>query len=154
MLGLHCCTQAFSSCGERGLLFIVVYGLLIAVVSLVAHTLSCPMTCGFFPDQESNSCPLHWQADSQPLDHQGSPPISILSSWIWQNKFLMSSPIVDVTLFSNLCQWFGTFLHSFWWLSFSSVQSLMSGSLQPHGLQHARLPCPSPTPRAYSNSCP
>ena len=30
----------------------------------------------------------------------------------------------------------------------------MSGSLRPHGLQHARLPCPSPTPRAYSNSCP
>ena len=28
----------------------------------------------------------------------------------------------------------------------------MSYSLQPHGLQHARLPCPSPTPRAYSNS--
>ena len=26
--------------------------------------------------------------------------------------------------------------------------------LRPHGLQHARLPCPSPTPRAYSNSCP
>ena len=32
--------------------------------------------------------------------------------------------------------------------------SVMSDSLQPHGLQHARLPCPSPTPRAYSNSCP
>ena len=30
----------------------------------------------------------------------------------------------------------------------------MSDSLQPHGLQHARLPCPSPTPRACSNSCP
>ena len=30
----------------------------------------------------------------------------------------------------------------------------MSHSLQPHGLQHARLPCPSPTPGAYSNSCP
>ena len=29
----------------------------------------------------------------------------------------------------------------------------MSNSLQRHGLQHARLPCPSPTPRAYSNSC-
>ena len=27
-------------------------------------------------------------------------------------------------------------------------------TLWPHGLQHARLPCPSPTPRAYSNSCP
>ena len=30
----------------------------------------------------------------------------------------------------------------------------MFNSLQPHGLQHASLPCPSPTPRAYSNSCP
>ena len=30
----------------------------------------------------------------------------------------------------------------------------MSNSLQPHGLQHDRLPCPSPTPRACSNSCP
>ena len=30
----------------------------------------------------------------------------------------------------------------------------MSDSLQPHGPQHARPPCPSPTPRVYSNSCP
>ena len=30
----------------------------------------------------------------------------------------------------------------------------MSDSLQPHGLQHMRLPCPSPTPGVYSNSCP
>ena len=40
---------------------------------------------------------------------------------------------------------------------FSSVQfslSVVSVSLQPHGLQHARLPCPSPTPGAYLNSCP
>ena len=29
----------------------------------------------------------------------------------------------------------------------------MSDSLWPHGLQHARPPCPSPTPRVYSNSC-
>ena len=39
----------------------------------------------------------------------------------------------------------------------SSVQcscSVVSDFLWPHGLQHARLPCPSPTPRAYSNSCP
>ena len=32
--------------------------------------------------------------------------------------------------------------------------SVMSDSLWPHGLQHTRLPCPSPTPRACSNSCP
>ena len=42
-------------------------------------------------------------------------------------------------------------------VSISSVQfscSVMSDSLRPHGLQHARPPCPSPTPRVYSNSCP
>ena len=32
--------------------------------------------------------------------------------------------------------------------------SVVSNSLQPHGLQHARPPCPSPIPGAYSNSCP
>ena len=32
--------------------------------------------------------------------------------------------------------------------------SVMSTSLQPHGLQHARPPCSSPTPRVYSNLCP
>ena len=32
--------------------------------------------------------------------------------------------------------------------------SVVLDSLWPHGLQHARLPCPSPTPGAYSNSCP
>ena len=40
---------------------------------------------------------------------------------------------------------------------FSSVQfsrSVMSNSWWPHELQHARPPCPSPTPRVYSNSCP
>ena len=40
---------------------------------------------------------------------------------------------------------------------FSSVQfncSVVSNSLQPHELQHTRPPCPSPTPRVHSNSCP
>ena len=32
--------------------------------------------------------------------------------------------------------------------------SVMSHSLRPHGLQHVRLPCPVPSPRAFSNSCP
>ena len=39
---------------------------------VVAHGLSCSAACGIFPDQGSNPCPLHWQADSQPLRHQGS----------------------------------------------------------------------------------
>ena len=36
-LGLRCCTRSFSSCGEQGLLFVAVHGLLIAVASLVAE---------------------------------------------------------------------------------------------------------------------
>ena len=42
-------------------------------------------------------------------------------------------------------------------VQFTSVQlscSVMSNSLQNHGLQHARPPCPLPTSRVYSNSCP
>ena len=39
--------------------------------------LSCFAACGIFPDQGLNPCPLHWQAGSQPLDHQGSPPTSV-----------------------------------------------------------------------------
>ena len=40
---------------------------------------------------------------------------------------------------------------------FSSLQfshSVVSNSLRPHGLQHIRPPCPSPTPGVYSSSCP
>ena len=40
----------------------------------------------------------------------------------------------------------------FWSLLFS--HSVVSDSLQPHGLQHTRLPCHSLSPRVYSNSCP
>ena len=36
-LGLRCCTRAFSSCGEQGLLFVAVRGFLIMVVSLAAE---------------------------------------------------------------------------------------------------------------------
>ena len=47
---------------------------------VVAHGLSCSAACGIFPDQGSNPCSLHWQADSQPLLHQGSPSLWYLSS--------------------------------------------------------------------------
>ena len=42
------------------------------------------------------------------------------------------------------------------YVEFNSVQfncSVVSDSLWPHGLQHVRLPCLSPTPKAYTNSC-
>ena len=52
--------------------------------------------------------------------------------------------------------WSKPWLKEWLWMS-SSVQlshSVMSDSSRPHGLQHARLLCPSPTPKACSNSCP
>ena len=41
-----------------------------------------------------------------------------------------------------------------YWNSVRFSHSVVSDSLQCHGLQHARLPCPWPTPGVYSNSCP
>ena len=41
----------------------------------MAHGPRCSEACGIFPDQGSNQCALKWKADSQPLDHQGSPEV-------------------------------------------------------------------------------
>ena len=48
---------------------------------VVAHGPSCSTACGIFPDQGSNPCALHWQADSQPLRHQGSP-----GTWLYATR--------------------------------------------------------------------
>ena len=101
--------RLFSSCHEWQLLFVA--GLLTVVASLIlehglwgiwalvvaipglqstgsivaAHRLSCFVACGIFPDQGSNPCFLHLQADSLPLSHQGSP----------MNWFLQTLKITD-----------------------------------------------------------
>ena len=66
---------------SRGYSRVAVHGLLITVASpvvehgsvVVVHGLSCSTVCGIFPDQGLNACLLHWQADSLPQSHQGSP---------------------------------------------------------------------------------
>ena len=61
--------------------------------------------------------------------------------------FLLNWSIVDLQCYVNFwctAKWFSYLLFS---------HSVMFDSLQLHGLQHARLPCLSPTPRACSNSC-
>ena len=80
---------ALSSCGKQGPLLVVVRWPLVVVSPVagawalgarasvvvprrlqsagpaaVAHGPSCSAACGIFPDQGSNPCPLHWQADS------------------------------------------------------------------------------------------
>ena len=52
---------------------------------VVVHGLSCSAACGIFPDQGSNSCPLHWQMDSYPLHHQGSPK-HLVSIYLMQGQ--------------------------------------------------------------------
>ena len=47
------------------------------------------LPCGVFPEQGSNLCPLHWQAESQPLEHPASPPMdSICNSYSQLPLFL------------------------------------------------------------------
>ena len=102
-------------------------------------------------------------------------PCSFMVSWVC----LLWIPFVEVGLyFLNLCTSLGDqqkpfylilfFLTLLWQkvyltlnlvnaTSLSSVQfsrSVVSDSLRPHESQHARPPCPSPTPRVHSNSCP
>ena len=48
--------------------------------AIMTHGPSRSAACGIFPDQGSNPCPLHWQADSQPLRHQGSPQMTLLQA--------------------------------------------------------------------------
>ena len=114
--------QAFSSGGEQRLLFPAVCGLLIVVAFLVAehglqrtgsvammHGFSCPMACGIFLDQESNLCLLHWQANSLPRGHQGSPENQeifkeITESWIFCcdcSRFLLLSILILLQIKKN-----------------------------------------------------
>ena len=53
---------------------------------IVAHRPSRSAAYGIFPDQGPNPCPLHWQADSQPLCHQRSPRLNIFKCHLCRSK--------------------------------------------------------------------
>ena len=136
VLGLCSCTPAFSSCVERGLpsscssraspfggfscFGALVLGARASALGALRFS-SClnrfrtcwPETCGIVPDQGLNLCPLHWQVDSQPLDHQGSPSCSFLMG-IWveviRGVCSMAVPIggyssLEKTVFLCFCGW-------------------------------------------------
>ena len=74
VLGLCCCRGFSLVVASRSYSLLVVCRLLIVLASLVvACRLSCSTACGIFPDQGSNPCLLHWQAEALPLSHQRSP---------------------------------------------------------------------------------
>ena len=93
MTGFHCCADFSLVAASRSCSPAAIHGLLSAVASLqqtmgsglestgsvvVAHGLSCSAACGIFPDQGLNLHLLHWQADSSPLSHLGSPSVRFL----------------------------------------------------------------------------
>ena len=56
---------------------------------VVVLGLSCSMVCGIFLDQGLNVCLLHWQEDSLPLSHQGSPRYNLDNEFINPNFFII-----------------------------------------------------------------
>ena len=67
--------------------------------------LSCSAECGIFLDQGSKPCPLHWQVDSYPVHHQGSPILrfhTFLSSFL-SVETLLPARCLPFLLSSCLC---------------------------------------------------
>ena len=71
---------------------------------IVAHGPSCSVACGIFPDQGSNPCPLHWQADSQPLRHQGSPFLGFFVFIIL--IIIIKIPVIFTAHFDSQAYWY------------------------------------------------
>ena len=73
---------------------------------------------------------------------------------LWLALSVLSFPWVQFVVFSPSLSILNQNMVYFLCAKFQFSHSVVSDSLQPHGMQHARLPCPSPTPGACSNSCP
>ena len=139
----------------------------------VAYRLLCPwdfpgkntgVSChflfqGIFPTQGLNLGLPHCRQTLYHLSHQGS--LCIL--WDrWYSYYLifqwmhprLKEKLPKVTERANLLTAPALWLIKYFLKGLQFSCSVLSYSLQPHGLQHTRPPCPSPTPRVYSNSCP
>ena len=70
---------------------------------IAAHGPSRSAARGILPDQGLNPCPLHWQADSQPLRHQGSPCSWFLTSIIWKGDGKCKVIMLILRCFHEVC---------------------------------------------------
>ena len=117
----------------------------------------CPNSCPWVSDAIQPSHPL--SSPSPPAfnlsQHQGLfHELALHIRWpkYWSFSFSISPSNEYSGLISVRIDWFDLLA-----IHFGSVQfslSVVSDALWPHGLRHARPPCPSPTPRVYLNSCP
>ena len=69
---------------------------------------SCPLVCGIFLDQISNPCHLHWQVDSYPMYHQGSPQYSSYLSF--------DHLLLEIFFLSGITKTFSKFSSCFYYL--------------------------------------
>ena len=111
------------------------------------------LPCGIFPDQKSNLCLLHWQADSLPLSHQRNPLFRYLKTILFLRKksgrefFLASDQqfcyCVNQIIFNLLCQEIiKIILSHFLQLGTPEVKSLFSyryGKVKVKSLSRVRL---------------
>ena len=132
LLQLHCCVRALNiQAGSNHTLF------------LLPETLSPQMSASLLPLFLTTT--YHKWC---PIPSTSSPFLCSAKCLLYQD---ISSRRKGTVLFILYPQhWQQCLAHSL--LLFSL--SVMSDSLQPHGPQHARLPCPSPSPRVSSSSCP
>ena len=105
---------------------------------------------GIFPTQGLNPGLVHCRWILYHASHKEAP----LYAKEWYNSM---SQDTGVSLSPKMIVNKSSHAWIFYLCSLQSVQfsrSIVSDSLQPHELQHARPPCPSPTPGVYPNSCP
>ena len=67
---------------------------------VVVSGLSCSTARGIFPDHGQNLCPLHWQVDSLPLDHQRSPALCFFNAGFYS---LHNNDVNLYVVRSHLC---------------------------------------------------
>ena len=131
-------------------------------LSVSSVTQSCPILCNPM-NCSTPGLPVHHQlpeftqthvhrvGDAIQVSHLLSSPSTPApnpsqhqSLFQWVNSSHEVAKVLSSVIFNNAAVFFSQQLSC----------SVMSDSLWPHGLQHTRLPCPSPTPGACSNSCP
>ena len=115
---------------------------------MVPHGPSCSAACGIFPDQGLNPCPLHWQADSQPLRHQGSPLYVILKSHgnmavILGRKLSHATVGKKVPLLARKSPSHSIHLSDSWWRKSGALSALSWNIGFPGGVNGCEAPVPS-----------
>ena len=79
---------------------------------LVAHRRGCPMAYEIFPDHGSNLCLMHWQADSLPLSHQGSPLQFLLLLLTFSFLFYFGVQLINKVMSVSVVQQSDSVIHT------------------------------------------